>query len=188
MKNEKEKMEIRTRRRTKRQNLRPEQIYTKSCEIQKKLYELEEYKNAKNILFYLSYGSEVMTYDAISMALLSEKRVFAPYLVGKDMDFSELNDLSEMKKSDYGFLEPVSRRSFPKEDIDLIIIPGVGFDEEGNRIGSGLGYYDRFLPGTNAKTIAIAYDIQMVDKVPVHEKDIPVDMVITESRVIRCTK
>jgi 5-formyltetrahydrofolate cyclo-ligase len=72
------------------------------------------------------------------------------------------------------------------EDIDLIIVPGVVFDEHCNRIGFGAGYYDRFLPkrAKNSSTIGLAYDYQIINKIPTGDYDIPLDFIISEKRII----
>ncbi len=70
--------------------------------------------------------------------------------------------------------------------IDLVIVPGIGFDQRGNRIGHGEGFYDRLLKNTNIFTIALAYEFQIIEKIPIDKYDTPVDIIITEKRVIKC--
>lgn len=163
-------------------------LYKKSKDINLKLIELEECKGPKNIMFYLSYGSEVLTFDTINLALMTGMRVFVPYLVGKEMEATEIHNLSDLKTTDYGILEPIKRDKAHKEDIDIVIVPGIAFDIKGNRIGSGLGFYDRFLKNSTAKKIGIAFDFQIIDEIEPTDLDIPVDIIVTEKRVIRCQK
>jgi len=89
----------------------------------------------------------------------------------------------------YGILEPVMENSkiLDPEDIDLVIVPCVAFDEYGNRCGHGAGYYDRFLPSLNPKVtiIGLAYELQLVDRIQTDKYDCPMDIVITEKRIIR---
>ena len=91
-------------------------------------------------------------------------------------------------KGKKGILEPKKEyyRLFPPEDIDLIIIPGVVFDLSGNRIGRGFGYYDNFLGKvcSSAEIIALAFEMQIVKKIPNDKNDIPVHKIITEKRII----
>jgi 5-formyltetrahydrofolate cyclo-ligase len=164
------------------------ELFKKSKDIILKLIELEECKGKKNIMFYVSYGSEVMTFDTINLALITGMRVFVPYIENKDLGISEIFDLSELIVTNYGALEPKKRGAYNKEDIDIVVIPGIAFDERGNRIGSGLGFYDRFLKGCNAIKIALAFDFQILDNIEPTKEDIPVDIIITEKRVIRCMK
>jgi 5-formyltetrahydrofolate cyclo-ligase len=88
----------------------------------------------------------------------------------------------------FGILEPrkESARIFNPEEIDLVIVPGVAFDEHRNRIGFGAGFYDRFLESVrpSCAKIGIAFEFQIYDEVPVEEHDIPLDLVITEKRTI----
>ena len=73
-------------------------------------------------------------------------------------------------------------------EIDLVIVPGIGFDQKGNRIGHGEGFYDRLLKNTNALAIALAYEFQIIKNISIDKYDIPVDIIITEKRVIKCKK
>ena len=181
-----EKDILRKKYRELRQSQDPVELYRKSNEIITKLVGLSETKGPKTIMLYLSYGSEVMTFDVVSLAIQTGMRVVSPYLVGKDMEVSELHDLSEMKNTEYGIIEPMNREPFDKDKIDIIVVPCVVVDVKGNRIGSGLGYYDRYLKDSKALKIALAYDFQVVDKIEPTEEDIPMDIIITEKRIIRC--
>ena len=91
-----------------------------------------------------------------------------------------------------GILEPPagSRRLVEAGQIDLYLIPGVAFDPRGYRLGRGLGYYDRCLAGVkNAATVcALAYELQLVDRLPVEQHDIRVDLIVTEQRVIEAKR
>ncbi|GAG30094.1 unnamed protein product, partial [marine sediment metagenome] len=95
---------------------------------------------------------------------------------------------TELEKGKKGILEPKKEyyRLFSPEDIDLVIIPGVAFDLSGNRIGRGFGYYDNFLRKvrSSAKIVALAFEMQMVKKIPNDKNDIPVHKIITEKRTI----
>ena len=94
--------------------------------------------------------------------------------------------LEEIKftKGKYGILENVLSDSIV-EEMDLLIIPGIAFDLEGNRIGYGKGYYDRFLSSRKANyIIGLAFENQIIKKIPYTEYDIPVDLLFTEKRII----
>lgn len=171
-----------------RQNKDIVDLFKKSKDIILKLIDLEECKGPKSIVMYLSYGSEVMTFDTINLALITGMRVLVPYLVGNEMEVSEIKNLTELKITDYGILEPINREKVRSDEIDIVVVPGIAFDEKGNRIGSGLGFYDRFLKKCNAIKIGIAFDFQIIDNIKPTKEDIPVDIIITEKRVIRCTK
>jgi 5-formyltetrahydrofolate cyclo-ligase len=105
---------------------------------------------------------------------------------------SELTSFGELRDGFYGIKEPMEEyvRPTSSEQLDLIIVPAVAYDRRGYRIGYGGGYYDRFLSSLDKDivTIGIAFDIQIVGEVPVQPFDIPVDMVITESGIIKGEK
>lgn len=97
------------------------------------------------------------------------------------MDAVEISSLKNLKKDKYGILEPDELiPAVKKEDIDLIILPGVAFDKSGGRLGYGGGYYDKYLnscPQDICK-VALCYDFQIVENVPVEEHDVKANDVI----------
>ena len=141
---------------------------------------MPEYKKAKTVSFFVSFGSEVDTHDMIKEAL-KEKEVCVPVVQGDYIALSKINGLGDLdKEGKYGILEPSSIIEIDKELVDLIIVPGVAFDKKGYRIGYGRGYYDKLLKEFNGKTIGLAFSLQIVNKIPKEEHDIRVDKVITE--------
>lgn len=157
-------------------------------ELFNKLINLDLYKEAKNIFIYLSFGSEIDTKPIIDRALEEGKEVYIPkvYKISKEMKAIRLNSFEDLEENSMGILEPKDDSNFiAKEDIDLIIVPGAVFDLEGNRIGYGGGYYDRFLSNIKDKRnkIVLAYDLQIVDNIEAEEHDIKVDYIITNSRI-----
>ena len=161
--------------------------------IEKKLKDNKIYKNSKNIFIYLGFGSEINTIKYVEDFLDEGKKIIIPYtdMKNKVMHGIEINTLDGLKKNKFGILEPAdTSKIFNKEDIDLVIMPGVAFDRSGNRVGYGGGYYDKFLSEINSDipTIALAYDIQILEEVPSEKHDIKVHMVITEKETIKCLK
>lgn len=162
-----------------------------SNKIMDTLMGLPEFTNCKNIMIYLSFNKEVDTYPLAKWCLDNSKTVIAPYCIQETREivpFKITNVASDLTKSTLGVMEPKHNllEKINIEDIDLIIVPGVVFDKHCNRIGFGAGYYDRFLPkkSKNTPTIGIAYDYQVVDKIPIGEYDVPLDFIITEKRII----
>ena len=106
--------------------------------------------------------------------------------------FSELTSLhpDSLEIGPLGIQQPKStfQKKVTKNDIDLWVIPGIGFDLFGNRLGYGGGYYDKVLKGVRATVIGLAFDVQVVDKLPVESTDCPVDQIMTETRTILCRK
>lgn len=157
-------------------------------EIFNRLINLDLYKEAKNIFIYLSFGSEIDTNPIIDRALEDGKEVYIPkiYKSNKEMKAIRLNSFEDLEENSMGILEPKDDSNFiDKENIDLIIVPGAVFDLEGNRIGYGGGYYDRFLSNIKDKRnkVALAYDLQIVENIEAEEHDIKVDYIITNSRI-----
>ena len=159
----------------------------KSKVIKKKLFSSGAFKKAGVVMFYVSRDEEVDTHRMIKEALKNGKRVVVPFSVIETNQIiaSELIDpKKDLELGPYGVYQPKkgsSLRKIPLEEIDLVIVPGVAFDEKNNRLGRGKGYYDRFLkklpPGT--KTIGLCFDFQLKSYLPKHSHDFPVSKVIS---------
>lgn len=150
------------------------------------------YKRSINIFIYISFSNEINTRNIIEKAFKDKKNVFIPkvYKDDKLMKAIKLNSIDELKKNSMGILEPIDDSNYiEKENIDLIVVPGVVFDKECNRIGYGGGYYDRYLKDIKSKKnkIALAYDLQIVDKIESEVHDIKVDYIITNTRALKNT-
>ena len=163
----------------------------KDVRLRKLLETVAEFHNARRILFYASFRSEVETHVMIKQALKEEKTVVLPR-VDKERHMLllyELKDLRELNKGYMGIPEPFvgDERQVPIDDIDIVIIPGAAFDYSGNRLGYGAGYYDALLSGRNKITpiVALAYEEQIVDSIPAEEHDMKVDIIVTDKRIIR---
>jgi len=185
------KEEIRRKILKKRLSLSFKDIRDKSSQIFLILDETVEYRNSQNIMFYVATRSEVQTEEMIKRSIKMGKNIFVPIILTEYTNLapSKIIDFdNELEKGKKGILEPKREyyRLFPPEDIDLIIIPGVAFDLSGNRIGRGFGYYDNFLRKvcSSAKIIALAFEMQIVKKIPDDKNDIPVNKIITEKRII----
>mgnify|MGYP001437148863 CR=1 FL=1 len=179
----------------KRKALSKEEIKEKSSKIKENLYSLEEFKKAKNILFYVSFNDEVDTHEIIKELLANkEKNIIVPYVVKNNpiLQLSEIKNFNELEPKTWGILEPKDEfiRKFDIENVDLVIIPGIVFDQNGHRIGYGYGYYDRFLKklDKNVVKIGFGFEFQIVDKIPEEKHDVPVDIMVTEKRVINCNE
>jgi len=177
----------------KRDDLSENEIRERSKAIINKLYSLPEFKEAKNILFYVSVNTEVDTQQAIKNLLAgNDKTIIIPYVVEDKslLQLSKLNSFNELERKTSDILEPKEAyiRKYDPEKLDLIIVPGLVFDALGNRIGYGQGYYDKFLKTLNnkPKTIGLAYDFQMVEKIPSKQHDVPVDIIVTEKINYKC--
>lgn len=176
---------------SKRDGLSEEEIEAKSEMIKKRLFGLKEFKEARFIFFYAAFRNEVRTENMIKEALQSGKRVALP-VVSKKRDrllISELKDYDkELAPGFYNIPEQKEKYQRLKllNEIDLVILPGVGFDEKGNRLGYGGGFYDRLLSETDHRVtlIGLAYETQITPEIHRSTHDVRVDKIVTEKRVI----
>lgn len=180
-------------------NLRKKQtkntVLQKSRYVQKNLFNLQEYKTANTILFYISYNNEVHTHEMIQESINKGKTIAVPVIQNNNqtLTISKLSSWKNLTKGPYNILQP-KKESIQKlniNDLDLIIIPGVGFDLKGHRIGHGTGYYDKLLKNfhhTPPPFIGLAFELQILEEIPVEQHDIPVNKIVTEKRVIICKK
>ncbi len=160
-----------------------------SKNIINKLYESTLYKNANIIMTFVSFGYEVNTHKFIKDSINNGKRIVVPITLPKTKEIrpSEILDFAELEVGFYNILTPKKEfiRYIDPKEIDLAIIPGLAFDRDGYRVGYGGGYYDRFLSKyTDIIKLAIAFDLQLIDKVPREDFDIPVDFIYTEKEII----
>ena len=164
-------------------------VREKSSRIMGSIFSMNEWAEASLILFYVdSKDNEVETRGAIERAIREGRRVACPItnLATKTLVFSEIHGLDELVPGCFGLLEPREKQAKPVEvaDASLVIVPGIAYDGQCNRLGYGGGFYDRVLAEASAPSVAPAYDYQIVDEVPMGEYDQLVDRIVTETRVI----
>ena len=164
----------------------------KSRLLAQHLQGLDCYQQARSILFFASFRSEVDTFSLMRQAMKNGVQVSVPLTLtkGRDLKVFVINDLEADLVSGYqGILEPNSKRCslVDPATLDLVIVPGSVFDLQGGRMGYGGGYYDRFLAekAPQATRVGICFDVQLVDQVPMAAHDQYLDYVITESQIAR---
>lgn len=178
----------------KRDSIGPEIRKKKDLLIKEKLLSLSEFQQAEVILFFASFRSEVSTSQQIEDALALGKKVLLPSVDKKNrgLRLYEIKDLSEVSPGYMGIPEPnvPEDRERDINDARLVIMPGAAFDTSGNRLGYGGGYYDKLLSRLRRRVppVALAYEEQLVDSLPSEPHDIRVHVIVTDKRVIRCTK
>ena len=175
----------------KRNTLSTADVREKSTLIQNQLFSLSEFSSSHSILFYVSYDNEVFTHQMIKDSLSLGKHVIVPYvdMEKKQLNLSKLYHWQDLSLGTYGILEPKQEyiHQVSVGDVDLIIVPGIVFDCMGQRIGHGLGYYDRLLQkGIRTLKIGLAFELQLVENIPAEKHDMRVDAIITEKRLICC--
>lgn len=146
-----------------------------------------------NIFVYISFRSEVDTKLLIIKMLRDRKNIFVPKISDKtnDMEAIRITSLNELEENRFGTLEPVTYdNAVDPKIIDVILMPGIAFDNEGSRIGFGKGYYDKYIKRArrDVKKVGLAYDLQIVDKIDKDDYDESVDYIITEKKVIKVNK
>ena len=151
------------------------------------------YKSSKKIFTYVSFGSEVDTKGFIKYALNDDKEIYVPKTdkANKEMVAIKINSLDNMNVDKWGILEPKSvDKNKISEDFDLVIMPGVAFDRDGNRIGYGGGYYDKYISNIDllCTKLVLAYILQIVDNIKNEEHDIKVDYIMTNCELIKIKK
>ncbi|MFP4456685.1 MAG: 5-formyltetrahydrofolate cyclo-ligase [Clostridia bacterium] len=165
-----------------------------SEKIIEKIMDLKCFKKARTVMTFVSFSSEVDTRTFIEKCWRLGKRVVTPLAVmkTKELLIYEINNWNQLQSGVYGILEPIpdENRLVKPAEIDLVINPGVAFDMNLNRLGYGGGFYDRFYHNLDKKCtrVAIAFDMQIIKEVPTDRFDIPVDMLITEKRILTKTK
>ena len=158
----------------------------KSAIIKDRLFNEEEFKRARVVMFYVSLKDEVDTLTMIDEALKMGKRVAVPVILKEEKRLiaGEIhNRLEDLESQHFGIYQPRQDRvkEVPLDDIDLVVVPGVAFDRKNIRLGRGHGYYDRFLSGLpkRTKTIGLAFDFQILEDLPQDPHDVPVSTIIT---------
>jgi 5-formyltetrahydrofolate cyclo-ligase len=180
-----QKKQLRTELKQRRSAV-PETTRTQmSQQIIQFLHEIDEFNQAKSLFCYLSYLSEVETSTLISSFLEQNIALAVPKIMGKiEMLAISLTDSSDLEPDKMGILTPKSNQVAPNY-FDIALTPGVAFTEKGERLGYGRGYYDRWFSKNQVKTkIGIAFEVQIIDELPTEETDIPLDILVTEKRII----
>lgn len=163
----------------------PEGRKTKGREIEKKLFALPEFQSARKVMFYASFRSEVETQDMIRHALAQGKQVVLPKVKGKELALFEIKDFDrDVAPGSWGIPEPSRGEPAELQTVGLIVVPGAVFDEHGNRLGYGAGFYDKLLSSYAGMTVALAFEIQIVQQFSVEPHDVPVQKIVTEKRII----
>lgn len=137
---------------------------------------------ADHILMYHSLPDELSTIEFLEK-WHSTKRFYLPRVNGVNLEILPY-DRSHMRLGAFHIEEPDGDEVTPFERIELVVVPAVAYDREGNRVGRGKGYYDRLLRDTKAATVGVGYDFQLVDSIDTEDHDVAVDIVITESHFV----
>lgn len=164
--------------------LSEEEVHALSEECVSKVLQFPELLEAKTVCLYIPTGNEIDTSEIIHYCLENGKKVAAPRVEGETMEFYYFQNASELRQGAFDIWEPTGTEAVTDEE-SLVIMPGVAFDLNCNRIGYGKGFYDRYLSKhPKMKKVALAYEFQIVGKIKQDIHDVRPDMIVTESRVI----
>jgi len=174
------KKEIRVKIKELKKEVALEEKKRKSYIIFEKVEKMNAFKNAHVIMAYWSMNDEVFTHDFVQK-WYKHKRIILPSVKGDELELRIFEGVENMRAGEaFGILEPEGIFDGELSEIDLIIVPGVAFDIENNRLGRGKAYYDKLLKNTSAVKIGVCFDFQLLDKIPVDEYDIKMDVVIDD--------
>jgi 5-formyltetrahydrofolate cyclo-ligase len=157
--------------------------------IRSRLLALPEFIKARTILFYASFRSEVDTIELLENSLLEGKTAVLPRVDTSttSLILYSIRSMEDLAPGHFGVQEPCenAERRIDPADIDIIIVPGVAFDERCNRLGYGKGFYDRLLHRRSGPAVALAYEEQILKSIPSDSHDIKMDKIITDKRTIQ---
>jgi 5-formyltetrahydrofolate cyclo-ligase len=174
-------------------SLTPSEVHEKSRSVCQQLHLLPVWGAAEWVCGFVSFGAEVQTHELLRGLLAERKRVCVPSFdsVGQRYICSEVKHFdADLHASTMGILEPKHEavRPVPAEKLEVWLVPGLAFDVHGNRLGRGMGYYDGLLRNARGVKIALTYDFQLVNEVPAETHDVPMDFIVTETKVVHCQR
>jgi 5-formyltetrahydrofolate cyclo-ligase len=160
----------------------------RAAKISASFLALPEVGSADLVMLYWSFGSEPPTGNILAALRARGTTTALPRIDGDGLDARSYAPGDPVTETSFGACEPAAGTRVEPTAIDVVVTPGVAFDHRGRRVGYGGGYYDRFLPtvAPEAVRIAIAFEVQLVeDDLPAGHFDLPVDVVVTEAKVLR---
>lgn len=176
------KQEIREQMLKIRRGMEAEEWQAATDAIAGKVIESDSFREATDFYCYMDFDREAGTDRIMDEAWRLGKDIWLPKVSGGEMEFFLVKPFQKFVKGSFGILEPSGASEMAKGTDGLAIVPGVAFDREKNRIGYGKGFYDRYLrKHPHLVKMGIAFDVQLVDKIPKEETDCGLDFVVTES-------
>lgn len=180
------KQELRKYIRARMAELSAAQIQRLSEVALQRLETLPEFASAANVAAYWSMPSELATHDFVEK-WAARKNIFLPVVDGKNMSFMAFEGRENMLENRFGIAEPQIKIELQEPVFDIIIVPAMGYDSQGHRLGHGAGFYDRYFArqgATNTLKIGVCLDCQLLEAIPKEDFDVDLDMVITPTKVI----
>ena len=185
--------------RQQRNALDPARQKQAAIDLKEQLETLPVVKQSKSIALYLAIDGEIDPGCAMDWCIDQGKRCYVPIIMQNEKNslrFAEITAQSKYENNYFGIAEPVvpDDELINARELDLVLLPLVGFDRYGNRIGMGGGFYDttfefkKSSPGTPPQLVGLAHEIQRVEKIQAENWDIPISAVVTDRRVYHCNQ
>jgi 5-formyltetrahydrofolate cyclo-ligase len=174
---------LRERMRARLAELPAAELRAHSAAVWERLSVLPAFASANVVMTYVSKESEIETHGLIRQLLALGRQVCVPAFDGRAYRLSQLRDFDELTVGKFGILEP---KLGPAMEPDALLVPGLAFDRNGNRLGRGRGVFDALLRPARGVKIALAHDFQVLSEVPAEKPDVRADFIVTESRVVNC--
>ena len=187
----KTKAEVRRQVSRRREEINRDWVALHSRDVVRNLIELDEFKTADTVCLYMALPGEVDLNDALEICWKQRRRVLVPAYRKENGDygFKVAAPDTKMISGLWGVAEPDVGEWADVEGASCIAVPGVGFDDAGGRVGHGMGYYDRLLSFTRDRQdctkVGICFDFQRYPAVACEAWDIRMDIVLSESRIMR---
>ncbi|HET9451027.1 MAG TPA: 5-formyltetrahydrofolate cyclo-ligase [Aggregicoccus sp.] len=184
------KVTLREELTARRKAMTPDVIDGRGLKVQSRFLASPYYQKARTVALYAPIRGEVPTRDILIAALADEKVVCYPlsHVHGRILSFRAITSESELEPGRLGVREPNSASELvPVDQIDLFVVPGLGFTRDGKRLGRGGGYYDATLRAASARSrrVGLAFSDQVVGVLPTNQDDVDMDLVVTESESLR---
>ncbi len=184
------KAALREKLTAKRRAMTPEVIDAQGLKVQSRFLATPYYSKARILALYAPIRGEVPTRDILNAALADEKTVCYPlsHVRGRILAFRTITAEAELEPGRLGVPEPTSSADLILVDqIDVFVVPGLGFSRDGKRLGRGGGYYDATLrtAADRSRRVGLAFYEQVIEDLPVTSDDVPMDLVVTELETFR---
>lgn len=179
-----EKIKLRKEIALLKSELSSEELKLRSEEVFATLEALDIFQQAKNIFIYNSLSDEVQTIGFVNRWMVQKNFYMPAIMPNGELSFRQYTSYDDLRPASLGILEPQGRNYTDYHKIDMIIVPGVAFDRQMNRLGRGKGYYDRFLSRTTIPRMGVCFDLQLRDRIPSETHDIKMNYIVSENEIL----
>ncbi|KGI00212.1 5-formyltetrahydrofolate cyclo-ligase [Oenococcus oeni] len=174
-----EKQKLRRQQKKRLDSYDPDDKKDQSILLYQDLFESNDWLNSETIAVTLSLPLELNTKPIVKQAWELDKRVLVPKIIDKKMIFVEFDETSKLAPGKFHTLEPETSVEIPKEEIELMIVPGLAFTKSGKRLGFGAGFYDRYLADYSGRTVSLVLKDQLLENIPNDKLDIRIKKILT---------